>query len=117
MIYNQTMPHRKPIKAQLKSEQLMFRASKKLAQEIRKAAARDNLTVAAWIRWTLEKTLADAAPATVARNWEEQIEKLAASGQLIRGTKEKPDWLRTPPPGPGPAGVLDALLEERRAER
>lgn len=113
MIYNVAMPYRKPIK----SEQLMFRASKRLAQAIRKAAHRDNLTVAAWIRQALENILIGPAQENVATSWEEQIEKLAASGHLIRGTKEKPGWLRTPPPGPGPAGVLDALLEERRTGR
>ena len=112
------MPHRRPIKKQLKSEQLMFRASKSLARAIRKAAADQGRSVADWLRQTIENALGSTSSRVPkSLTWEDQIDKLAAAGHLIKGTQEKPSWLLEPPPGPGPAGVLDALLDERRTGR
>lgn len=122
MIYNTEMPNRKPIKKHIKSEQLMFRASKPLASAIRKAAANQRRTVADWLRQTIENALA-GRPAQKAPSgerplsWNEQIDKLTEEGFLVKGTQRKPKWLLRPPPGNGPSGVLDALLEERREGR
>ena len=112
------MPHRKPIKKPIKSEQLMFRASKSLASAIRRAASRDRRSVADWLRETIETALGNAGSRSrKSLTWEEQIDKLAIEGRLLRGTQKKPSFLLEPPPGPGPAGVLDALLDERRTGR
>jgi len=49
--------------------------------------------------------------------WRAQRKKLAAAGLLILGTQRKSPRVLEPPAGPGPAGVLDALLDQRRHGR
>jgi hypothetical protein len=105
-----------------KSEQLMFRASKPLAQAIRKAAASRRRSVADWLRQTVEAALGtsngkEPTSPDATSSWNEQVDKLAQEGWLIKGTQKKTQRLLEPPPGKGPSGVLDALLQERREGR
>jgi hypothetical protein len=113
MIYNLIMSSRKWIK----SEPVMFRASKPLVQAIRKAAARQHRTVADWVRTTIEAALSKTLANDPDSSWAKRLEGLTAEGRVIQGTRRKSSRLLDPPPGPGPAGVLDALLEERRSGR
>lgn len=117
MIYNDVMA----VKKSIKSEQLMFRASKQLAQSIRRAAAQHRRSVADWLRQTVEAALTDPEPSNLRSNenasWNEQVSRLAEEGWLAKGTQKKTPLLLEPPLGPGPSGVLEELLKERREGR
>ena len=118
MEYNDVMA----LKKATKSEQLMFRASKQLAQSVRRAAARHRRSVADWLRQTVESALAATPPPRTKQpndnsTWGDEVRRLTAEGWLLKGTQRKTPRLLEPPPGVGPSGVLDALLNERREGR